>query len=133
MKYVVAKGCSFVGDKKTYNESDEIDETAFSKKERFEKFTKGPNPKIVPAPSVGEKGEKEEDLTGVDLTGVDLTGVDLTGVDLTGVDLTGITAPTRENIEKLILEKGLLKEEKMKKFSDENLLKFAVKKGLVKK
>jgi len=109
MKYVVAKGCSFVGDKKTYNEGDEIDEKVFSKKERFESFLKGDNPKIIPAPSVKD----DEDLTGVDLTGVDV--------------------PTREEIEKLILEKGLLKEDKIKVFKDVDLLKFAVKKGLIKK
>jgi hypothetical protein len=54
-KYIVADGCSFVGNKKTYKEGDEIDASAFKNKERFESFLSGKNPKIIPSPAGGEK------------------------------------------------------------------------------
>lgn len=112
-KFVVAPGCSFVGNKRTYVAGDEITESAFSKPEYFKKMTEGKNPKIIPSSGVS-KSDDDEDLSGVDITGVG-------------------EIPTRENLEKLILEKGLLKESKIKRFSDEDLLKFAVKRGLIQK
>jgi len=122
-KYVVAEGCSFVGRKRTYVAGDEIDESAFSKPEHFKKMIDGDKPKIIPESLYNKKKssgnekpkEKDEDE------------------NLDGVDVTKIkNKPDREALKKLILEKGLLKEEKIDKFTDENLLKFAVKKGLVK-
>ena len=114
-KFVVAKGHSFVGNKRSYKEGDEIDETAFKSKERFESFLKGDNPKIIPAPA-GETKQSGDDE------------------NLDSVDVSSIAEkPTREALEKLILEKGLLNEGKIKKMSDENLLKFAVKKGFIQK
>jgi len=59
-KFVVAPGCSFVGNKKTYKEGDEIDETAFKDKARFESFLKGDKPKIIPAPAAEKKAEEKK-------------------------------------------------------------------------
>jgi len=62
-KYVVAPGCSFVGNKKIYNAGDEIDESAFKDEERFKKFLTGSKPKIIPAPpKVSAEEEKDEEV-----------------------------------------------------------------------
>jgi hypothetical protein len=57
-RYVVAKGASFVGDKKVYKEGDVIDESAFKSKERFNKLLTSKPPKIVEAPPEEEKKDE---------------------------------------------------------------------------
>lgn len=54
--YVVAKGVSFVGKKKHYKEGDAIDESAFGKKEAFDKLVSAG--KIVPAPEKATESEQ---------------------------------------------------------------------------
>jgi hypothetical protein len=49
-RFVVAPGCSFVGNKRAYNAGDEIDEEAFGDTSDFQKFLTGKNPKIIKAP-----------------------------------------------------------------------------------
>ena len=57
-RYIVAQGASFVGEKKTYKEGDEIDESAFKTPERFKQFLNSKPPKIIEAPA-GEKAEEK--------------------------------------------------------------------------
>jgi hypothetical protein len=99
-KYIVAPGASFVGNRKTYKEGDEIDETAFKDKARFESFTKGKTPKII---SGG-------------------------GNDNTGNDEEVTTSLTREELEKLALELGM-RLENIAKLDDSKLKKILKKNG----
>jgi len=59
-RYIVAPGCSFVGNKKTYKEGDEIDESAFNDKDRFKKFFESKPPKIIEALAVEKKKEPKK-------------------------------------------------------------------------
>jgi len=118
-KYIVAPGASFIGSGKTYSEGDEISASVFGEgekgKKRFETFLSGDKPKIIPAPAgAANPASANENLDDVDISSIQ-------------------NKPDREALKKIILEKGLLKEDKIEKMSDENLLKFAVKKGLIEK
>jgi hypothetical protein len=104
-RYVVAPGCSFVGNKKTYNEGEEIDETAFKDKERFESFLKGDKPKIIPAPIGKEEEGKEEEKE---------------------------AGKKREDLEKLALDGGLLKKEQLSAVKDDELEKILKDAGILK-
>jgi len=101
-KYVVAPGCSFVGNKRTYHPGDEIDETAFKDKKRFEQFLKGDKPKIIPAPPKAEEEKKEEPKKA-----------------------------DRKELEKLALEKGLAKKDQVSALKDEELEKLLKDAGLI--
>jgi hypothetical protein len=109
-KHVVAPGCSFVGNKKSFKAGDEITKEDFKDEKYFNALISAK--KIVSSSSDSIK-EDEDDLSDVDISNISKDNV------------------KRDQLEKLILEKGFLTEEKMKKFSDENLIKFAVKKGIV--
>ncbi|MCL2138686.1 MAG: hypothetical protein FWH41_04050 [Treponema sp.] len=136
-RYVVNKGVSFIGNGKHYKENDEIDESAFGKKEHFNKFVS--DGKIIPVPpgkensTVGVESTSLEDLQSIEkLTGKENSTVSVESVE--SVKTSGNTSITdRQSIEKLILEKGLLNKDKIKKYSDENLLRFAVENGVVEK
>jgi hypothetical protein len=95
-KYVVAPGCSFVGNKKTYKEGDEIDETAFKDKARFESFLKGDKPKIIPAPKAEEKKPDRKELEKLALADGFIKQEDLAALG-------------DEELEKILKEAGLLK------------------------
>jgi hypothetical protein len=104
-KYVVADGCSFVGNRKSYKAGDEIDESAFSDKKRFESFLTCDPPKIVKAPA-GAKKETEDDA--------------------------GDENPTtdRQTMEKLAAELGM-KPENIAKLDDKKLFKVWKKQGKI--
>lgn len=62
-KFVVAKGCSFVGSGKVYSEGDEITAAVFGDNEkgkaRFKSFQEGKNPKIIPATGAAKEEPKK--------------------------------------------------------------------------
>jgi hypothetical protein len=102
-KYVVAPGASFVGNRKTYKEGDEIDETAFKDKARFEAFTKGAKPKIIPAPTGEEKADPLKN-----------------------------DPPDRKALEKMAIDGGLAKEKDVSSIKDDDLKKLLTDAGLLK-
>jgi hypothetical protein len=109
-KYVVAKGVSFIGNKKHYKEGDSIDETAFKDPKLFEKMKTGKNPRIVLAPPE-EKKDDDDDVTGIDDSNIKLD---------------------RGALEKLFIEAKIYDAEKVSKIPEEKLRKLAIKKGLIK-
>ena len=113
-KYIVAPGFSFVGNKRTYKEGDEIDASAFKNEKRFQSFISGDKPKIILAPPKEATNKKDEDE-------------DVSGVDVSGVNVD------RPALEKLFIDGGIFDKEKLSKIPDDKLLKLAVKKGLIKK
>jgi hypothetical protein len=96
-RYVIAKGVSFVGNKKHYVEGDDIDESAFKKPEQFQKLVKAG--KIVIAPPEAEKKEKAGK-----------------GNKGGGGDKT-----TREALEKAAIDSGLFSKEQLTGMKDEEL------------
>jgi len=104
--YVVAKGVSFVGNKKSYKEGDEIDETAFKDKKRFEHFLNCKPPKIIEAPK--ETEEKKPDNGG------------------SGDKLD------RKALEELALKDNFKKPEEIKNLKDEELEELLKKAGKLK-
>ena len=95
-RYVIAKGVSFVGNKKHYVEGDDIDESAFKKPEQFQKLVKAG--KIVIAPPEDEKKEKA-------------------GKNKDG----GGKKATREALEKAAIDSGLFSKEQLTGMKDEEL------------
>jgi len=108
--YVVAKGASFVGDKKVYKEGDEIDETAFKDKERFQKFLTCKPPKIIEAPA--ESTEKKDDNG--------------------GDEINAEARKARKALEDLALKDGFKKLEEIKNLKDEELEELLKKAGKLK-
>jgi len=106
-KFKVAPGCSFVGNGKIYNEGDKITASVFGENEkgkaRFKSFQEGKNPKIVPATVAVDAEDKKDN-----------------------------SKRTREELEKIALEKELFKESFTKKISslkDDELLKLVIDAG----
>jgi hypothetical protein len=97
-RYIVAPGCSFVGNKRAYNAGDEIDEKAFGDPSDFQKFLTGKNPKIIKAPP------KEEAPAG--------------GGNAGG---TGAASVDRKQLEDSVIARGLGKPEDLAALSDDEL------------
>jgi hypothetical protein len=97
-KYIVAPGASFVSNRKTYKEGDEIDETAFKDKARFESFTKGAKPKIIPSPT----GEVKADPP-------DRKALEKMAVDGGLAKEKDVSSLKDDDLKKLLTDAGLLK------------------------
>jgi hypothetical protein len=100
-RYIVAPGCSFVGNKRSYNAGDEIDEKAFGDPADFQKFLTGKNPKIIKAPP--------EEKTAAKNTG---------GGNAGG---TGTASVDRKQLEEAVVARGLGKPEDLAALSDDEL------------
>jgi hypothetical protein len=100
-RYIVAPGCSFIGNKRAYNAGDEIDEKAFGDTSDFQKFLTGKNPKIIKAPPEEKSPTKN--------TGGGNTG----GTDGASVD--------RKQLEDSVVAKKLGKPEDLAALSDDEL------------
>jgi hypothetical protein len=97
-KYIVAPGCSFIGNKRAYNAGDEIDEGAFGNPADFQKFISGKKPKIIKAPPE-EKTPENKNLGN-----------------------TGAAAPVgRKQLEEAVVSKGLGKAGDLAALSDDEL------------
>jgi hypothetical protein len=101
-RYIVAPGCSFVGNKRAYNAGDEIDEGAFGNPADFQKLISGKKPKIIKAPPEGKKPENKS------------TG----GGNAGG---TGAAPLDRKQLEEAVVAKGLGKPEDLAALSDDEL------------
>jgi hypothetical protein len=101
-KYIVAPGCSFVGNKRAYNAGDEIDEAAFGDPADFQKFLSGKDPKIIKA--LPEEKNPANKKTG---------GGNTRDTPAAPVD--------REQLEKSIVARGLGKAEDLAALSDDEL------------
>jgi hypothetical protein len=101
-KYIVAPGCSFVGNKRSYNAGDEIDEKAFGDTSDFQKFLTGKNPKIIIAPPEEKTPEKKN-----------------TGGGNGGG--SGNTPVDRKQLEESAIARGLGKPEDLAVLSDDEL------------
>ncbi len=134
-RYVVAKGCSFVGNKKSYKEGDEINETAFSKPEHFKKMLGGKNPRIIPAPAKEKNDTSEADKAAAAKIAADEAAVKKIADEKAAADkieADKAAAEKRAEHEKLAIEKGLIKKEALKDTSDEQLEKILKDAGLIK-
>jgi hypothetical protein len=98
-RYIVAPGCSFVGNKRAYNAGDEIDEKAFGKPEDFKKMLSGKKPKIIKAPPKEEAAEEKNK----------------------GGGNTGAGTADRKGLEEAVIAKGLGKPEDLAALSDDEL------------
>jgi hypothetical protein len=103
-KYIVAPGCSFVGNKRSYAAGDEIDEKAFGNSADFQKFLTGKNPKIIKAP------QKEETPANKNTGGGNTEG-------------TGAAPVDRKQLEEAVIARGLGKPEDLAVLSDDELKK----------
>jgi hypothetical protein len=99
-RYVVAPGCSFIGNRRAYNAGDEIDETAFSKPADFRLFISMEKPKIIPAPPEQKAPKKSAGDTDTD---------------------TEAEAAARKKLEEEVLAKGGCTIEDLKALSVEEL------------
>jgi hypothetical protein len=97
-RYIVAPGCSFVGNKRAYNAGDEINEKAFGNPADFQKFLSGKKPKIIKAPPQKEAEEGNK-----------------------GGGNTGTGTVDRKQLEEAVIAKGLGKQEDLAALSDEEL------------
>lgn len=97
-RFIVAPGCSFVGNKRAYNAGDEIDEKAFGDASDFQKFLTGKSPKIIKAPPEEKPAAKN-----------------------TGGGNAGGTSVDRKQLEDSVIARGLGKPEDLAALSDEEL------------
>jgi hypothetical protein len=100
-KYIVAPGCSFVGNKRAYSAGDEIDEAAFGDPVDFQRFLSGKNPKIIKAPPKGKTPAEKTD------------GGNTGDTPTTPVD--------RKQLEDSVIARGLGKPEDLAALSDDEL------------
>jgi len=103
-KYIVAPGCSFVGNKKTYKEGDEIDKSAFASEERFKEFINCKPPKIIEAPAE-PKETKKDDLA----KKMDRKDLEKMAIDKKLLEAEKLAAMKDEDIEKVLKDAGVLK------------------------
>jgi hypothetical protein len=107
-RYVVAPGCSFVGNKRAYNAGDEIGEEAFGNPKDFQKFISGKSPKIIKAPPE-EKKSASKNTGGGNAKEPDTEETDTD----TPVD--------RKQLEESVIARGLGKPEDLTALSDDEL------------
>jgi hypothetical protein len=98
-RYIVAPGCSFVGNKRAYNAGDEIDEKAFGDPSDFHKFLTAKNPKIIKAPPEEKPPKNAGGNAGA----------------------TGNTPVDRKQLEDSVIARGLGKPEDLAALSDDEL------------
>jgi hypothetical protein len=98
-RYIVAPGCSFVGNKRAYSAGDEIDEKAFGDPSDFQNFLTGKSPKIIKAPP---KETPPKNAGGNART-------------------TGNTPVDRKQLEDSVIARGLGKAEDLAALSDDEL------------
>jgi hypothetical protein len=101
-KYIVAPGCSFVGNKRAYSAGDEIDEKAFGDPADFQKFLSGKNPKIIKAPPKEEAPANKNGGGG-------------------NAGETGAGPVDRKQLEDSVIARGLGKPEDLAALSDDEL------------
>jgi hypothetical protein len=104
-RYVVAEGFSFVGKKRSYVSGDEIDESAFGKAEYFKKMIAAR--KIIEAPPEDEPKKEPEKGKGSDSK-----------------------TETRKALEEKAISGGLLDQEALAQFTDEQLEKLLKGNGI---
>ena len=111
--YIVAPGCSFVGNGKTYKEGDEIEASFFGEKgaERLKSFMSGDKPKIVET-TVPSDNEKKSGKSGKSAT--------------EGTKENKLSP--REELEKIAVEKGV-QEKDVSAMTDEELNIFLKESG----